>query len=320
VQTPLRYFSLVVVGTSIAVYTTRQQLMKTIILIIRVIGLIAIHFICFTLISAALFPSPPKELTAAEAGAALTAMLVVSVLSTIVLSYVIIRSRYARWHLFLAIFVVLYGVMTVMPQIETAYFVKLPSGMLSRLFLFGAVFATVFSFLAVVVLGKTKPEGNSNESRSRLKMPTSEWLVKLSIIVMAYLVFYFTFGYFIAWKSEAVRAYYGGSDPGSFLAQMNSVLRDTPWLVPLQIVRAILWTAIAAVVIQMMKGRWWEAGLAVALLVSVVMCVQLLLPNPLMPTEVRMVHLIETASSNFIFGWLIVMVLLRWKSTRRVTV
>jgi len=36
---------------------------------------------------------------------------------------------------------------------------------------------------------------------------------------------------------------------------------------------------------------------------------QLLLPNPFMPREVRMVHLVETASSNFLFGWLIVLVL-----------
>lgn len=291
--------------------------MKTILLVIRIVGLIAIHFICFSLISAALFPAPAKELTAAEARAALTALLAVSVLSTPVLAYVILRSRYARWHLFLAIFVVLYGVMTVMPQIETAYFVKLPSGMLSRLFLFGGVFATVFSLFAVLVLGRTKPEGNTDESRSRLKMPAAEWLMKLSIIVLVYLVLYFTFGYFIAWKSEAVRAYYGGSDPGSFLAQLKSVVRDTPLLVPLQIMRAILWTAIATVVIRMMKGRWWEAGLAVALMFAVVLSSQLLLPNPLMPDEVRKVHLVETASSNFIFGWLIVLVLLRWKMPGR---
>ena len=59
----------------------------------------------------------------------------------------------------------------------------------------------------------------------------------------------------------------------------------------------------------MMKGRWWEAGLAVALLFAVLMNSQLLIPNPLMPREVRMVHLQETASSNFLFGWLIVWLL-----------
>jgi len=34
----------------------------------------------------------------------------------------------------------------------------------------------------------------------------------------------------------------------------------------------------------------------------VVMNAQLLLPNPFMPEPVRMAHLVETASSNLIFG------------------
>jgi hypothetical protein len=58
----------------------------------------------------------------------------------------------------------------------------------------------------------------------------------------------------------------------------------------------------------MTKGKWWESGLAVALLFAV-MTSQLLLPNPLMPAEVRMAHLVETATSNFLFGWLVVLIL-----------
>lgn len=39
-----------------------------------------------------------------------------------------------------------------------------------------------------------------------------------------------------------------------------------------------------------------------------------------MPHEVRMVHLLETASSNFLFGWLVVVVLgWRIRSQARVT-
>jgi hypothetical protein len=280
--------------------------------IIRIVALIAIHFICFTFISAAVLPHPSEEFTAAEAGTVVRGVLAVSVMNTIVLSYITLRSRYARWKLVLAIFVILYGVMTLMPQIETAFFVKLPSGMLPRLFLSGAVFALVFSLLLVLILAPKRPEATGGTSSSRLNMSPYEWLVKLCVIVVSYLVLYFTFGYFIAWKSDAVRAYYGGNDPGSLLAQMGSVLRETPLLVPLQVLRAILWTAIAAVIIRMMKGHWWEAGLAVALLFSVVSA-QLLIPNPFMPHDVRMVHLVETASSNFIFGWLVVMILCGWK-------
>ena len=74
----------------------------------------------------------------------------------------------------------------------------------------------------------------------------------------------------------------------------------------LQAVRALLWTALAVPVIKMTKGGWWHAGLAVALLFGVFMTAPLLLPNTLMPTEVRMAHLLETSTSNFLFGWLIV--------------
>jgi hypothetical protein len=285
--------------------------MKAIALALRLAGLIVVHLICFILLSAALLPRPAEEFTTAETGAIMTGVLVLSFLNTSVLSFIISRSRYRGWKLVLAIAVVLYGVMTVLPQLETAFFVKLPSGMLAGLFLFGAVFAIVFSIFAVIILGKLKSAPIINESR--LEMPARQWLVRVCITVLVYLVLYFTFGYFIAWKSEAVRAYYGGNDPGSFLAQIRNVWRDTPLLFPLQVVRALLWTSIAVLVIQIMKGRWWEAGLAVALLFSV-MSAQLLLPNPFMPAEVRMVHLLETSTSNFIFGWLVVLVLLDWKS------
>jgi hypothetical protein len=281
---------------------------------IRLVALTIVYFICFATVSAVLLSSPSEQPAPAEAGAALAALLALSFLNTAVLAYVIIRSRWAGWKLILTIFFVLYGVTTVMSQVETAFFVtRLPPGMLPRLFLSGAIIAALFSPLAVLMLGKRKPEQGEHEGHPRLNMSAGEWVGKLSLIVIAYVVVYFTFGYFIAWKSAAVRAYYGGSDPGSLIAQMSSVVRDTPWLLPLQAVRAILWAALAVPIIRMMKGGWWEAGLAVALVFAVVMNTQLLLPNPLMPREVRMVHLVETASSNFLFGWLMVLILRGWR-------
>src|SRR5215204_7462103 len=291
----------------------RNEVMKrTLLIATRLVALTLIYFICFAAVSAALLPMPPEQLEPAQAGG-VAALLAVSFLNTTVLAYVIIRSRRAGWELILTIFGILYGVTTVMPQVETAFFVtRLPPGMLPRLFLSGAVIAALFSPLAVLILGRRRPDRAGDERRPRLEMPAGEWAWKLSLIVVAYLVLYFTFGYFIAWRSAAVRAYYGGSDPGSLFAQVSSVARETPWLLPLQAGRALLWAGLAVPVIRMMKGGWWEAGLAVALLFAVVMNSQLLLPNPLMPREVRMAHLLETASSNFLFGWLVVLALLGW--------
>jgi hypothetical protein len=55
----------------------------------------------------------------------------------------------------------------------------------------------------------------------------------------------------------------------------------------------------------MMKGAWPETALTIGLLFAVVMNAQLLIPNPYMPEVVRITHLIETATSNFVFGLLV---------------
>jgi hypothetical protein len=153
-----------------------------------------------------------------------------------------------------AVFFVFYGVTTFMSQIESVVFLtRLPPGMVPRLFLMGALIAAPFSLLAVLILGKRKAATVDIENNSRLVMATSEWAWKLAIIAVAYVILYFTFGYYIAWRNPAVPEYYGGTDPGSFF-----------------------------------------------------------LPNRYMPEPVRMAHLVETASSNFIFG-----VLIGWLLTER---
>ena len=276
---------------------------------IRLLAVTILYFSTFAVVSGALLANVSPQPAPEEAGAALLALLVISLINAAVWSYVILRAGWTGWKLILTIFLVFYGVTTLMPQIETAFFITgLPPGMLSRLFIAGAIIAAVFSPLSVLILGKARARSELTSGWPR--MSAGSWIARLSLIVVIYVVIYFTFGYFIAWKSAAVRAYYGGHDPGSFFAQIASVLRDQPSLFLLQVVRALLWTAIAVPIIRMMKGKWWEAGLAVALLFAVTSS-QLLLPNPLMPYDVRMAHLLETSTSNFLFGWLVVLILTR---------
>ena len=280
---------------------------------IRFLAVALVYFICFAVVSGALLSNPQNQPSPAEAGTALAALLAVSVINAAVWTWVVLRSRWSGWKLVLTIFFVFYGVGTLMPQIETAYFVtNLPSGMLTRLFIAGLIMAAVFSPLAVLILGKARRRTNGT---SGLAMPASAWAIKLSLIGVVYVVIYFTFGYFIAWKSPAVRAYYGGTDPGNFIGQMRNVLRTEPLLLLLQFARGLLWAAIAVPVIRMMKGDWWEAGLAVALLFAMTSSL-LLLPNPLMPADVRMAHLLETSTSNFLFGWLVVLILRGTRSSK----
>src|SRR5438552_2551625 len=278
--------------------------MRAISLILRVVALTFVLFVCFSLGSGIAMRgiAPPSSAD----GSAAISLVVVCALETIVVSYLILRSRWAGWRLMLAIFVVFYGVSTFMGQTESAVFLsQLPAGMVPRLFLMGLLITAPFSALAVIILGKRNTELTNDQRHPRLSVPVSSWSWKLAVIAVAYVILYFTFGYFIAWRNPEVREYYGGADAGSFLAQMQSVVRDTPWLIPFQILRAMLWVSIALPIVRMLKGDWRETALALGITFAVLMNAQLLLLNPYMPEPVRMAHLLETVSCNFIFGVLV---------------
>jgi len=286
--------------------------MKIVLLVLKLVALTVILFVCYAVAGGVVrLPANTQDPAAGT-----LALVVVCVLQTLVLSYLILRSRWSGMRLAATIAFVFYGVATFMPQIESAVFItSLPAGTLPRLFVMGALVAIPFAALAVLILGKRKPDPADLDSASRLTMPASEWGWKLALIAIAYVTLYLSFGYFIAWRNPALRAYYGDVDPGSFTGQLGHIFRDMAWLVPFQIVRAMCWVAIAVPVIKMLKGDRLETALALGFLFSVVMNSLLLLPNPYMPESVRMSHLVETASSNFIFG-----VLVGWLLTERHTV
>jgi len=274
------------------------------VLVLRVAALTLALFACFAVAGASLRmqqePGPPGD--AARAGLAL---LVVCFVNSAVMAWVILRSRWRGGRLMLAIALVYYGVTTFMAQIESAVFItRLPPGMLPRLFLMGGMIAIPFGVVAVLVMGKRSADASDRGANTRLIMPPGAWVRKVGLLAATYVVLYFTFGYFIAWRTPAVLAYYSGIDEGSVLAHMRAVVRDMPWLIPFQVLRALLWIALALPVIRMMKGGRGETALAVAALFGIVMNTQLLLPNPYMPEAVRMAHLVETASSNWLFGML----------------
>ena len=290
--------------------TKLESILKyKLVLALRVLGLAILYFLTFAIISGALLP--PIEPQSRESNStALIALLVISILNTLALVYVTNRSGWSGWKLILALWFVLFGVLTLMPQIETAVFIRtLPQGFLFRLFLAGFLFSGVFATLLTLLLGKSRPSDQANYASTHLPKTPLSWVYRLAFIAIIYVAIYFTFGYFIAWSSPAVRDYYGGGEYRGFFTQLMHVWRDTPWLFALQIFRGLLWAMIAVPVIKMTRGAWWQAGIAVALLFSVVMNTQLLLPNPLMPYEVRMAHLLETASSNFLFAWVLVWLL-----------
>ena len=230
--------------------------------------------------------------------------LLTSFLFTGVLSYPIMRSTWSGWKLVLTIAVVFYGVMTFLSQIETVVFLgiwwTLWIGNDSKLFVEGAVVAALFSPIAVWAHGKMKRSEDINLQKpdNRLVMTTSQWAWKLTLLAIIYVLIYISFGQFvfIPLAGDAFEEFYVG-------------LEMPQWVLLLQAVRALIWVALAIPVIRMMKGPWWEAGLAVALIFSVLMGALLLIPQDIMPDAIRMAHFVEVTLSNFLFGWIVAFVL-----------
>lgn len=240
-------------------------------------------------------------------GSFLGMVLTIMFVQVVALAFPIVRSKWRGWRLAGTVFVLYFGTVTFMSQIESMVYLggKMPEGLISGLFGMGLFIAAVFSPIAVVTLGKWKtaplPSGNSI-SEPNPPLDLGRWAWRVAAAGGIFLALYYLFGYYVAWKDPALRAYYGGSDPGSFLAQMRSVVEGTPWMVPLQFVRGLLWVGLGLLVIRSMKGAWWHAGLATALLFAVP-SLYLLFPNPVMPDFPRVTHLIETLPYQFLFGW-----------------
>ena len=274
------------------------------ILVFKFLTLVAIYFILFSLVSVTILPRLQQSPSDYEPLSTLFGLLLMSVVNTALLTYITVRSCWSGWKLILTLAVVFFGVATFMPQIETAVFVRtLPPGFLSRLFLAGFLFSFLYAPLLVLLAGNRRQSGFAAQ-----KVNSSESIIKITIAAFIYVVLYFTFGYFVAWQSPALRAYYGGGNSNGFLTQLQETLRATPWLFPFQFLRGLLWTLLALPIIRMLRGQRLEKAIVVGLLLAVVTS-QLLLPNPLMPFEVRMRHLVETASSNFLFGCIVVWLL-----------
>lgn len=272
---------------------------KKVIFLLKIVILAFILFISFS-IAAMLVGTAEVEQTG-ETIDIIIFTLIMCILDAAVLSYLIVRSRWFGWRLILTIFFVFYGVKTFLTQIETIVFLKhltniVSAEMIPKLFMQGFITAAIFSPLAVLIHGRMR-ERECEEIQvfnQRPVMPLKEWIWKLLLIAVVYVVIYISFGMFvfIPLAGKAFQEYYGD-------------LQMPEWILLFQMARAMIWVVLALPVIRMIRGRWWEGGLAVALMFSVLMSANLLVPTEVMPETIRKAHFVEVFSSNFLFGWIV---------------
>jgi hypothetical protein len=184
----------------------------------------------------------------------MTGFVVVCAASVLVIILMIQSSGWHGWRLILSMSVAYCLVMTLVTQLEAWYFlygVTIGPELMSRLFLQGLPVAFIFVPLAVILMGRLRPLAGGKESPEIAPMPLKEWVWKLGVIHVAYLVLYYAAGYFIAWQNPEVRAFYGSpGDALPFFQQMLHVFVNDPWLTPYQLVRTLIWVVGALVVVR----------------------------------------------------------------------
>lgn len=294
--------------------------LKAVITYLSRILLLTIVLIIATMIGSAisglakLSPSSSPE----EAGRTFMILIMIGFINMILLSWVLVRTRWRGWQLVLAVGIIYFGITTFMAQLETLYFsgaMKIDNVLLFKIIL--SNFITSIILIPIAILLFKKVQGNS--TFITLKVPYLPW--KLPMLAIIYTIIYFIFGYFIAWQSADVRLYYTGSaDIRPFFDHMINVFRTDSGLIIFQLFRGLLWTGFVALILHCCAGKKWELILLSGLLLGLLFTLQLLLPNPFMPADVRMPHFLETSTSTFLFGVIAAIFLLDRATLRESTI
>jgi hypothetical protein len=208
----------------------------------------------------------------------------------------------------LGLFSFCFIVQFVLMQMESIFFgdgIGIQNPQVASIIIAGFIMSTATILVGVAIVSKM-----SKEPKQQFTMVVNEWrpfvvpFLLLSCIV--YPLIYLTFGYYIAWQNENLRIFYTkSSELTSFFHQGAGSLADGLYF--FQILRAVIWV-IATIPLVAMLRHLRGYYLLVGLFTSLLPAAQLFIPNPYMPQEIAMVHFVETASSNFIWGALIAIV------------
>ncbi len=200
----------------------------------------------------------------------------------------------------------------VLMQMESIFFgdgIGIQNPQVASIIIAGFIMSTATVLFGVAIVNKM-----SREPKQQFTLVVNEWrpfvvpFLLLSCIV--YPLIYLTFGYYIAWQNENLRIFYTkSSELTSFFHQGAGSFADGLYF--FQILRAAIWV-IATIPLVLMLRHLKAYYLLVGLFTSLLPATQLFIPNPYMPQEIAMIHFVETASSNFIWGAVIAIAVNRY--------
>jgi hypothetical protein len=172
--------------------------------------------------------------------------------------------------------------------------------LIESLFVMGAIVAILFVPLAILIMRKIRR--SDDQPHTETALPLMNLAARFCVLAIVYVVLYYLFGYYVAWQNPELRLYYSGTtDLKSFYQSVHAVVRGTPWMLPIQFGRGLLWVLFAYPVIKMLPTGKIETASIVAALFGVG-SFALFIPNPLMPPSIAHSHFWETLGEDLILG------------------
>jgi len=241
------------------------------------------------LIANIILPISPEIM---EATAAMNPMLIMAFLSIgsawvcFTMYFIIRNTGFGGKNLFLNLVFVMFFVMSFTRNIDTWFIVDAFPGM-TRMDIVTVILTGLISLLAtapLLVHFFQNKDGVAEKPEFNLK----SLAVKLGIIGAIYLALDIFFAVFVVMRIEELREYYS-------TLEVNSEM-----LVFFRILKGILLGIFVLPLKNMVKTK--RIFIVSICLVYLCMAVDLLLPSPLLPTNIRIANLIKTSTSMILFG------------------
>lgn len=208
---------------------------------------------------------------------------------SIVLAYVVARSRWSGTQLMCAIFVAYFGLYTFIPQSEAMLGIagRMPPSSSALLTAQGFLGALLYSFALVALMGRLHEEGVEMES-GRLHMGVREWLWKVGLCVVL-----------------GPAAYLAARAPLWPWAQ-PLLLPPLPHTISLLVGCYLLLIAFMLPIIKMLRGGRLEASLTIGLLLAILAgLAPLAMARLVLPQMFSLGHVVGISMANLLYGLLV---------------
>lgn len=163
--------------------------------------------------------------------------------------------------------------------------------------------ATLLTLVLCFLLMSQKMTTHTSNTPSpkKYKLKYLRLVIFLLVLPLIYSILQFVLGYFLAWRNDAFRAYYQGGGNQGIMYMIIEMLLDAPRYAVFSLLRGMLYALFSLPLLVLLPGK------RVVYILSQTMlflsgAFLYVLPNPVMPVPVAVIHLIATAAVLVIYG------------------